>query len=234
MSCEHHKAVMVEAAAAGEVTPPLRLHLEGCAKCRAAFTREQSLFSAVDASLSQRMNVSPRPEFLLRIRSVIELQNAGWSRPTAKVWLRWLPMAGAAAVCLALLLAAKHHSGTPAQPPSLRNERAPEAAEMQVHPQRLPPVTESAVRSAAGRVERPAKRELPVHAASVVGAPEILVPSDERLALAQFVAGLSRRREVALALARPAPFRPEPETPPGGPLEIAKLEVLPLVPVNEK
>jgi hypothetical protein len=234
MSCEHYQAVMVEAAAAGEVPSPLRRHLEACAECRAAFLREQSLFSALDASLSRRMNVSPRPEFLPRIRSVIELESSAWSIPAPKVWFGWLPLAGAAAVCLALLFAAKHHSVTPAQPPSLSTRLGPEAAELQLHPQRLPPVTESAVRAVTGRVERPAKGESPLHRDSIVGASEILVPSDERLALAQFVAGLARRREVALALARRAPFEPGPETAPGGPLEIAKLEVPPLIPVNEK
>jgi hypothetical protein len=79
---------------------------------------------------------------------------------------------------------------------------------------------------------RSAKRELPLHADRIERAPEILVPPEERVALAQFVAGLSKRREVALALARPTPFEPQPETPPGGPLEIAKLEVPPLIPVT--
>lgn len=234
MLCEHYQAVIVEAAAAGEVGAPLRSHLEGCVACRTAFTHEQSLFAAVDAGLSQRVNVSPRPEFLPRIRCAVDLQNSGRSVRTANVWFRWLPLAGAAAVCLALLLAAKHHSVTPEQHPSVRNGLAPQAAEMQVHPQPLLPVTESAVRAMAGPLKRPAKRELPVHADRIVRAPEILVPSDERFALAQFVTGLSRRREVALALARPAAFEPGPETPPGGPLEIAKLEVPPLLPVNEK
>jgi hypothetical protein len=74
----------------------------------------------------------------------------------------------------------------------------------------------------------------PVRAARNVQEPEILVPPEERVALAQFVAGLARRREVALALARPTPFEPRPETSPGRPLEIPKLEVPPLIPVNEK
>jgi hypothetical protein len=86
----------------------------------------------------------------------------------------------------------------------------------------------------AGPMKRPAKRELQSHADRIERTPEILVPSEERVALAQFVTGLSRRREVALALARPTPFEPQPETPLGGPLEIAKLEVPPLIPVNEK
>jgi hypothetical protein len=234
MSCEHYQAVIVEAAAAGEVGPPLRLHLAGCAECRAAFAEHQSLLLAMDTSLSQRMNISPRPEFLPRIRSAVDLENPGWSVRTSRVWFRWLPLAGAVAVCLALLLAAKHHSVTLGHPPSVREGLAPEATEMQVHPRPLQPVTESAVRAMAGPMKRPAQRELPGHADRIVRVPEILVPSDERFALAQFVAGLSRRREVALALARPAPFEPGPETPPGGPLEIAKLEVPPLLPVNDR
>jgi hypothetical protein len=234
MSCERYQAVIVEAAAGGEVGAPLRLHLDGCVACRAAFAQEQSLFSAVDASLSQRMNVSPGPEFLPRIRSAVDLENSGGSIRASNVWFRWLPVAAAAAICLALLLAARHHSVTPEQQPSVRNGLAPEAAKMQVYPQQVPPVTESAVRAMAGPMKRPAKRELPVHTDRIVRAPEILVPADERLALAQFVAGLSRRREVALALARPAPFEPAPRTPPSGPLEIAKLAVAPLLPVNEK
>jgi hypothetical protein len=234
MSCEHYKAVMVEAAAAGEMGSPLRLHLEGCVECRAVFAYEQSLFSAVDTCLSQRMNVSPSLEFLPRVRSAIDLEKSGWSIRTSNVWFRWLPLAGAAAVCLALLFAAKHHPVAPEQQPSVRNGVAPEAADLQVHLQQLQPVTDATVRAMAGPMKRPMKRESQGHADRIVRAPEILVSSDERLALAQFVAGLSQRREVALALARPAPFEPGPETPPGGPLEIAKLEVPPLIPVNEK
>ena len=94
--------------------------------------------------------------------------------------------------------------------------------------------THRRVAPSRAKQERPAKRESMLASDSIVGAPEILVPSDERLALTQFVAGLARRREVALALARPAPFEPGPETAPGGPLEIAKLEVPPLISVNEK
>jgi hypothetical protein len=235
MSCERYKTVIVEAVATGEVGPPLRLHLEGCAECREVLTEQQSLFSVIDRSLSQRMKVSPRPEFLPRIRSAIDLQNSRWSVRTSNVWLRWLRIAGApAAVCLALLFAVRHHSLTPERPQPVTNALAQGPAQAQVHAQQVQPKPEAAVRAMAGPMKRPAKRVLQIPANGFVQAPEILVPSEERVALAQFVAGLSRRREVALALARPALFEPQPETSPGGPLEIAKLEVLPLIPVNEK
>jgi hypothetical protein len=235
MSCERYKTVIVEAAAAGEVGPPLRLHLEDCAACRAAFADEQSLFSAIDASLSQRMNASPSPQFLPRIRSAVDLENSGWSVRGSNVWFRWLPIAGvAAAACLALIFSVRHHSMTQEQRQPTTSAVAQRPAEGQIRAQQVQPKPEAAVRAMAGSVRRPAKRELQPHANGIERKPEILVPSDERVALAQFVAGLFRRREVALALARPAPFEPQPETSPGGPLEIAKLEVPPLIPVNEK
>ena len=235
MCCEHYKTVIVEAAAGGEVGPPLRLHLKGCAECRAALAVEQSLFSAIDASLSQRMSTSPSPQFLPRVRSAIDLEKSGGPARTSNVWFRWLPIAGvAAAACLVLLFAVRQHSLTPERQQSVTNALAQGPAQMQVHAEQVQPKPEAAVRARARPVKRPAKRELQPHANGSEREPEILVPSDERVALAQFVTGLSRRREVALALARPAPFEPQPETPPGGPLEIAKLEVPPLVPVEAK
>ena len=235
MSCERYKTVIVEAATAGEIGPPLRSHLERCAECRAAFADEQSLFSAIDASLSQRINVSPRPEFLPRIRSAIDLENSGWSARTSNVWFRWLPIAGVAAVaCLALLFAVRHHSVTPEQRQPLKSAVAQRPAEGQIHAQQVQPKPEAAVRGMPAPIKRSAKAELQPHAARIDQTPEILVPPEERVALAQFVTGLSRRREVALALARPTPFEPQPEIPPSGPLEIAKLEVPPLIPVKEK
>jgi hypothetical protein len=234
MSCERYKALMVEAAAAGEVAPRLRWHLEACAECRAAFAREQTLLSAVDASLSQRMKVSPSAEFLPRVRSAIDLEKSDWPVRTANVWFRWLPIAGtAAALCLALLFAVRHPSLAPERQQPVANALAPEAAETQVHPQQLQPEPESAALAMASPLQRPAKRQLRARADRTALPPEILVPSGERVALAQFVAGLSRRREVALALARPTPFEPQPETSPV-PLEIARLEVPSLVPVKEK
>jgi hypothetical protein len=235
MSCAHYQAVMVEAAAAGEVAPPLRLHLDGCAECRTAFAEEQSLFSAIDAGLSPGMNVSPRPEFLPRIRSAVDLQNSGWSIPTANVWFRWLPIAGAVAVVgLALLFAVRQHSLTHQRTQSVTNALARGPAGAQMHPQQVRPQHERAVRTMAGPMKRPAKQVSPVRAARIVQEPEILVSPEERVALAQFVAGLAQRREVALALARPNTFEPIPETSACGQMEIHKLEVPPLVPVYEK
>jgi hypothetical protein len=235
MSCERYKTVIVEAAAAGKVSPPLRWHLEGCVECRAALANEQSLFSAIDASLSQRMDASPSPEFLPRIRSASDLENSRWSFRTSNVWFRRLPIAGAAmAVCLALLFAVRHHSRTPEQHQPVTSALARASAEAQVHAQQVQPTPESAVRAIPGPMKRPAKHELQLHADRIEREPEILVPPDERVALAQFVAGISMRREVALALARPTPFEPQPETSPGGTLEIPKLEVPPLIPINEK
>jgi hypothetical protein len=233
MSCERYKTVIVEAAASGEVGPPLRLHLEGCAECRAALADEQSLFSAIDASLSQRMNASPSPEFIPRIRSVVDLENSGWSVRGSNVWFRWLPIAGATvAACLALLFFVRHHSVAPERQQPVANVLAPEMAETQVRPPKAGSEHEPALRSMAGTMKRPAKRGLQSNADRIE--PEILVSPEERVALVQFVAGLSKRREIALALARPAPFEPQPETPPGGPLEIAKLEVPPLIPIHKK
>ena len=235
MSCERYKTVIVEAAAAGEVGPPLRVHLKGCAECRAAFADEQSLFLAIDAGLSQRMNASPSPEFLSRMRSAIDLENSGWSVRTLKVWFRWLPISGVAVTaCLVLLFVVRNHSHTQERHRPVTNAIAPGPAEAQVHAQQGQSKPEAAVRAIAAAMKRTAKRKSQPQGNGTEQEPEILIPPDEHIALAQFVTGLSQRREVALALARSAPFEPQPETPPNGPLEIAKLEVPPLVQVEAK
>jgi hypothetical protein len=53
---------------------------------------------------------------------------------------------------------------------------------------------------------------------------EVLVPPDEREAFARFVAVLGERREVALALATPAPQRKD-EPASREPLQIKELEI---------
>lgn len=235
MSCERDKTVIVEAAAAAEVGPPLRLHLEGCSECRAAFASEQSLFSAIDASLSQRMSVSPSPEFLPRIQSTIDVENLRRPVRTASVWFRWLPRtATATAVLIALLFAARHHSLSVARQQPDASVRARGASQAQTRAQLAQPERQLAITVSRPSLKRSAKRGLSVPAVRGAVGPEILVPPDERDALAHFVAGLSQRREVALALARPVPYEPQPEASPGGPLQIAKLEVPPLIPVNQK
>jgi hypothetical protein len=61
----------------------------------------------------------------------------------------------------------------------------------------------------------------------------VLVPPDERIALAKFMARLPQRREMAIALTRPAPAPPTLNVI-SEPLEIAELKVEPLSPAEDK
>jgi hypothetical protein len=238
MSCKHYRAKLTEAAATGQVDAALQSHLERCAPCGEIFANEQDLFSAIDASVTLQANRTPSAAFLPRVRAAIELEGSGGSPRAAKYWFSWLPItAVAAAMCLVLVFAARFRSRPLVQPQPIANVTAkgsvfPGLAEREAATSEPSVGEPSPGKASAGM---PSGRREPGVQGSVVGAsPEILVPNDEREALARFVAGLSQRREVALALARPSPFVATPDVAGSEPLEIVKLEVPPLVPVEDK
>jgi hypothetical protein len=235
MSCEQYKTVMVEAAGVGRTDAVLQSHLDSCAPCRAVFSSEENLFSAIDAGVSRGVNHSPSAEFLARVRTAVELENSGGTlRP--KYWFTlWPVTATAIAVCVTSLVVGHFRSRSVVQQPSAatvvvsRESVAPRLPQPAAEPATEPVITRnlSTRKSAVDHEQQSDNAPEPAM-------PEVLVPSDERDALAYFVAGLPARREVAIALARPAPFQPPPDVGASGPLEIAKLEVKPLIPVEEK
>jgi hypothetical protein len=225
MPCQHYKDALIEAAASGAAPQGgLQAHLAECAFCRAAFVQEQSLFAAIDAGLHTAANTEVPISLLPRVR-------AGLYEVAVASLLRWVqPLVFASAgVVLALMvfLVARSHHGVPENVAKQSPVVAPTPLipETSTNPAEIPPVgTQTA--STGTNPSYSVRSSTLVHpvASSTL---EVLVPSDEREALASFVATLSQRSDLAAAL-----FTQTTEKKDGlvgvDPLHIADIEVKPL------
>ena len=189
MPCKHYKEALGEAAASGsELQGELRAHLAACADCRAAFEREKSLFASIDAGLQLTANSEIPASLFPRVRAAIAEEtssNHGWVIP-------WFALASAAVVVVAFFAArALWHTTvtrTPVEtaeksgvPPSQNHESV---AELPVKknsnsPHQLATVNKTPSLESATRV----KKE-----------PEVLVPHDQEILLADYAAQWSLRK----------------------------------------
>jgi len=210
---------LIEAAASGaQPQGDLRAHLAGCADCRAAFAQEQSLFASIDAGLHVAANAEPPASLLPRVRARLDEAVAKQRR-----WLQPVILAAASvALTFAIFLFARPHPSRPdnqaKQTPQILGS---ETLVKNARPQVSGPATQIVSSTANKSQTRVHSTLLRTVASSQL---EVLVPPDEREAFARFVAVLGERREVALALATPAP---QTKDEPAGlePLQINGLEI---------
>jgi hypothetical protein len=219
MPCEHFKNALIEAAANGaEPQGELRAHLNVCLDCRAAFEQEQSLFASIDTGLHVTANPEVPPSLLPRVRARLDEEIAPQRR-----WIQHLVFATVSvALLFAIFLFARPH-------PSRPDNRAKHLPQISVseppatnaHNQNSVPGTQI-LSSNVNNSQRRGRSTLLRTVAS--NQPEVLVPPDEREALARFVVVLQEHREVALALVTPAPqTKDEPAS--LEPLQIKGLEI---------
>ncbi len=219
MPCQHYKDALIEVAASGaKPQGDLRAHLAGCADCRAAFAQEQSLFASIDAGLHVAANAEAPASLLPRVRARLDEAVAKQRR-----WLQPVILAAASvALTFAIFLFARPHPSRPdnqaKQTPQILGS---ETLVKNARPQVSGPATQIVSSTANKSQTRVHSTLLRTVASSQL---EVLVPPDEREAFARFVAVLGERREVALALATPAP---QTEDEPAGlePLQINGLEI---------
>jgi hypothetical protein len=224
MPCEHYKDALIEAAAAGAGPQgELQAHLDECTPCRTAFAEEQSLFAAIDSGLHAATNNDVSVSLLPRVR-------AGLDEVAVAPRLRWVqPLvfasASVALIFVVSLITRPHHAvpeNVAKQSPVAPTPLIPEAS---TNPVEIPPVgTQTA--STGTNPSYSVRSSTLVHPAASSN-PEVLVPPDEREALASFVATLSQRSDLAGAL-----FTQTTEKKDGlvgmDPLHIADIEVKPL------
>jgi hypothetical protein len=219
MPCKHYKDALIEAAASGaQPQGHLRAHLRVCASCRAAFEQEQSLFASIDAGLHAAVNGDVPASLMPRVRTRLDEVAVPQRR-----WFHPLVLA-AASVALAFAIfpfARTHHFG--------RDNQA------KLTPQIEAPATNAGHQNSGpgSRVVSSNRNNFKTRGNSTVfhpvasSQPEVLVPPDEREALARFIVVLQERREVALALVTPPPqTKDEPAS--LEPLQIDGLEIKPL------
>jgi hypothetical protein len=216
MPCKHYKDALIETAASGaEPQGDLRAHLADCADCRAAFEQERSLFASIDAGLHVTANAKVPASLLPRVRALLDAESTP-QRP----WFQPVVFAAAsAALAFAIFLFARPHRSGP-DPQAKQTPQVPvnESPTTNQNSGPAPHIASSKVNNSQTRGHSTLLR--PVTSSQ----PEVLVPADEREALARFVTTLQERGDVAVALVPPAPqTKDEPAS--LEPLQIKELEI---------
>jgi hypothetical protein len=199
MPCKHYKEALIEAAAiSAQPQGDLRGHLDACGSCRAAFEQEQSLFASIDAGLHTTANAEVPASLLPRVRARLDEAAAvqrRWFQP-------WIFAPASLALALAIFLFARpHHSGRDNQAKQTPQIPVTEIPVTNPRRQNSVPGTQI-VSSNVNNSQRRGRSTLSRPVAS--SQPQVLVPPDEREALARFVVVLQEHREVAVALVTPA------------------------------
>jgi hypothetical protein len=195
----------------------LRAHLESCASCRAALAAEQSWHKKLDVALLEEIN-SPVPAGLAaRVQ-----QAAGGSYEREPQRASWTQALAASALAAAFLFVVAFYwrglsstrSQRVAMPPSFVTQSRPQESA------RVEPPRQS---SRAGL----ASSRKPARASARAEEPEVLVPAEQEVALAQLVESLRQRRVSADPLLFLADAQGD-EPLLVAPLEISQLNVRPL------
>ncbi len=216
MRCEAYRDTLLEAAAVDrEVNERVRNHTEECPHCRATLQQERALFVAIDGTLRARMEEMPRDGFVPAVRAMISQEPEPGSL-MSPVW-----MLAAASVMVALVAIAGPWDRLGKQPVAVGGSLV-----ATTHIQREAKIAEPRTAVIPSSGHQAIKKQTVVR--NVDREPEVLVPPDEREALARFVKHLQERDEVARALASP-PVDEGGELSEIKPVEIARLQLKPLV-----
>lgn len=223
MPCEHYKDALIETVAGGAAPQEeLFKHLAVCAPCREAFAQEQSLFSAIDSSLHAAANAEVPPSLLPRVRVGLDEVSAPQRR-----WVQPLIFASASAVLvLAIFLMARPHHGAAESVAKQGPVVAPAPVESATNANPEAPSKDIPTAFAAERHPDAAQNSTNFNAAAS-STPEVLVPPNEREALARFVATLNERSRIGAALLVHVPEK-EGGLVSGDPLQIPDIEIKPL------
>jgi hypothetical protein len=226
MSCQHVQSVITDSlAAGGELPREVRAHADGCPACRAALERELALFSALDAGLHIRANAEVPADFIPRVRARI----AGAPAPRRVLFPAWAAALSLAAIVLALaigFLLPPHRPGPGnaggITPPVVRTVPPTGAV-----PDTTPPLEKIAPTASSGHHSG----RIPQTAAAQAHAPavEVLVPQEDRMALARLVSKLTNPGSPQANTLMASLVR-ETDSPPIADLAIPPLEVKPLLP----
>ena len=195
--------------------------LDACASCRAAFTEDLQLFSAIDSGLRVSANSDAPPTFLPRVRASLENLSASQRR-----WTPFLIFATAsAAIVFTVFIATRpRHATSDTQARQIFSAPTRENPEMSARSEEsgTPAIAASphSYRAAPRRNSAPGNTDSSTQL-------EVLVPPEEREAFAQFIGSQQRGSEVVVAVVAPA--RDDKDTLLSvKPLQIAELEVAPL------
>jgi hypothetical protein len=186
MPCKHYKEALMEAAACGaEPHVDLCSHLVECADCRAAFEQERSLFASIDAGLHVTANTEVPASLLPRVRAALDEESV-----SQRIWVtKWLVLASAAVMVAAFFTARAVWR------PNLEHQPSNAAVKTVAPPLATAPTEgqRPSVRTAQEKNDVTTHRFFIAksHSASEssfkgTNAPEVLVPHDQELLLAEY------------------------------------------------
>jgi hypothetical protein len=229
MSCERFTGALTDHAAGGELPAAVRTHLGGCARCREVLADARREMSDLDRDLEAMLASEPSVEFAARVRQRIDAE--GDRRSTFGIW-RWAFGVAAAAVVAVVVVMAIRGRGvalvpSEAPPPSQAVRVPTPPVPIRVPTPAVAPVKPEQRLAAAGRSPRVNTTAGPQPL--VRAEPEVLVPPDQRAAVARLI-DLTRRGRVAPALFEeraPSPVVSVAEVPP---LVVTEMDVPVLVP----
>jgi hypothetical protein len=224
MPCEIYRKALIEVAASDAApSRELRLHLDACESCRAAFTEELQLLAAIDTGVRATANSEMPASLLPRVRAELN------ERPVAQ--RSWIPAGAALAAVAALVVAILFVRGfgrgavetNPETIAAARNES--------------PAVIQPSKRNAAPikTMSPPAKIRpvLPVKIASVAKIEEVavLIPAGQKQAIDALLASVQQGKVEAndLFAEKSAGTLEELQI---SPLEISPIEVKPLADIS--
>lgn len=213
MNCTSIQKEITDSFAAGDCVSSSRVskHLESCASCREFYGSQQILFRSLKDGLQAIANQPMPATFLPRVQSRLE-KAAGEQHSWNPNW-RFALLAAAAVLALSLI-SVWHRLEQPAAVHGIAKQVPMQTG----HPsfgEPSPAIPPSPAPGRAHRQRKTPKAFVPLHDL----APEVIVLTEERLAFAKFVAQLPQERDLALALANPAP--PARDIP----VEVALLEI---------
>ena len=198
MPCKPHKDALIEAANNGaEPQGDLRAHLAECADCRAAFEQERSLFASIDASLQIAANADVPASLLPGVRARLDEESA-----PRRIWAtNWLVLASAAVLVVGFLAARAFLRPTVVQEPVQSVGKPVVPPLVTAPPQNHGPVLLSPAEKNSASQRREVVAKLPLeHDAQAKGSttPQVLVPRDQELLLAEYAEQWSLRKHPLL------------------------------------
>jgi hypothetical protein len=234
MPCEKYQDALTDLAARGaEVVGVVREHLNVCASCGSYLEQERFLLESIDSGIRSDVNAALPAAVVQRLQARLAQESAFERRVLGR---RIIAGAGAAlvAAALALLIARpvgrfrSHAKLEPTFAASVKRSEPAEGSSISAA------VTNPRALIAIAKTTRQNSPEaLPAISSRNSHEPEVLVPSDEREALARFVNGLHGQPEIAEAFLPHAPRQSEPSFP--LPLiQIARLEIPALEPSDDR
>ena len=234
MSCEKYQDALTDLAARGaEVVGVVREHLNVCASCRSYLEQEQFLLKSIDSGIRSDINAALPAAVVQRLQARLA-QESAFERRVLGRWIFAVAGAAFVAAALALLIArpvGRFRSHAKLEPTFAASVKP---SELEEGSSTSAAVTNPRALVAIAKTTRQNSQEaLPAISSRNLHEPEVLVPSDEREALARFVNGLNGQPEIAEAFLAHTSRQSEPSFP--LPLiQIAHLEIPALEPSDDR